>query len=121
MTIESYLILENVSTESTDLSVYTYSDKKPGAGYSLRNNGLHTVQFQLDNFKGAIKLQGTLEKYPGEADWIDLNYDSGNSLDALDSSVHSTDEIRNFTGNWLWIRVGYVLEQGTIQSIRYNF
>lgn len=121
MTIESYLILENVTIESADLDIFKYSDKKPGAGYSMRHSGIHTVQFQLDNFKGTLKLQGTLELYPGENDWIDLDYDSGLPLYSLDSTAKTVDEARNFTGNWLWIRAAYVLEQGTIVSIRYNF
>lgn len=121
MTIESVTLLSDISTESADLSVFSYSDKQKGAGYNRRSSGLHTIHFQLDDFKGTIKIQGTLNLYPGDSDWVDLEFDSGNSLESLDSSSLSSDEMRNITGNWVWIRCAYVLEQGTIRVIRYNF
>jgi len=120
MTVESILLLGTTSVESQDLTIYSYSDKKKGAGYNRRADGLHTVQFQLDQFKGSINIQGTLELYPGEKDWVDLEYDQGNSLESLDSTELTTNEIRNITGNWVWIRAAWVLEQGTITRIRYN-
>lgn len=121
MTTESITLLSSISAESPDLEIYFYSEKQKGAGYNRRADGLHTVNFQLDQFKGSIKIQGTLQMYPGENDWIDIEFDSGGSLESLDSTILSSDESRNFTGNWLWIRAAYVLEQGTIISIRYNF
>lgn len=121
MTIESVLLLSNISNESQDLSVFSYSEKQKGAGYSRRADGLHTLHFQLNEFKGSIKIQGTLQLYPGDIDWIDLEFDNGNSFESIDSSSLSADEMRNITGNWVWIRCAYVLEQGTITSIRYNF
>jgi len=120
MTVESTLILQQESTESPDLTVYSYSDKHKGAGYHRRSDGLHTVRFMFDDFKGSVKIQGSLELYPGETDWVDLEFDQGDSLESLDSTAITTNEIRNITGNWLWIRAAWILEQGTIQEIRYN-
>jgi hypothetical protein len=119
MSTESITLLSSISTESMDLEIY--SAKQKGAGYHRRADGLHTVHFQLDQFKGSIKIQGTLQMYPGEDDWVDLEFDSGSSLESIDSTNLTSDESRNFTGNWLWIRAAYTLEQGTIISIRYNF
>ena len=121
MTIESVSLLSNITAESADLSVFTYSEKQKGAGYSRRSDATHTIHFQLNEFKGTVKIQGTLALYPGDRDWVDLEYDSGSSLESVDSSSLTSDEMRNITGNWVWIRCAYVLEQGTITSIRYNF
>jgi hypothetical protein len=121
MSVESFLLLAQTSTESADLQVYSYGDKSRGAGYFRKAGGLHTLLFVLDNFKGSIKIQGTLEMYPGDNDWIDLDYTNGSALDSLDSTVLTTNETRNILGNWLWIRAAYIIEQGTISEIRYNF
>ena len=119
MSTESITLLSSISTESSDLEIY--SAKQKGAGYHRRADGLHTVHFQLDQFKGSIKIQGTLQMYPGEDDWVDLEFDSGSSLESIDSTNLTSDESRNFTGNWLWIRAAYNLQNGTINQIRYNF
>lgn len=118
---KNYILIENFSTESTNLDEYTYSDKKIGSGYYRRGNGVHTVQFSLSDFRGSIKLQGTLDLYPGEKSWSDIGFTAGDSLDSVDSSNITADQTRNFLGNWVWIRAAYVLEQGTIVLIRYTF
>jgi hypothetical protein len=120
MPIETVILVESESGESPDLETFSYSDKKPGAGYHRRADGLHTVQFELNDFKGSIKIQGTLESYPGDNDWVDLSFDSGSPLESLDSSPLITNAVRNITGNWVWIRASWVLEQGSITRIRYN-
>jgi hypothetical protein len=121
MAEKNYILIDNVNTESSDLSTFVFSDKKQGAGYNRRSDGLHTVQFELDQFKGSIKIQGTLDLYPGDNSWSDISYSSGSDLIALDSTALTTNETRNFLGNWLWIRAAYVLEQGTIVKIRYTY
>lgn len=118
---KNYILIENFSTESTDLDKYSYSDKKIGSGYYRKGDGLHTVEISLDNFKGSIKLQGTLDLYPGENSWSDLRFVTGNDLESVDSSNITANLTRNFKGNWIWVRSAHVLEQGTIQSIRYTF
>lgn len=117
MAFETVTLLENISAEDT---VYNYSDKKIGAGYHRKSSGLHTFQFELENFKGTVKIQGTLELYPGDDDWVDLDFDSGSPLEALDSTPLVANATRNITGNWLWIRAAYILEQGTITKIRFS-
>ena len=121
MSIESIVLVSNYSIDSSPLSE-AYSAKQPGAGHHTFNNGLHTVEFILDNFKGSIKIQATLALYPGDADWIDIIYDNeGLQLEALDSTPATITAIRNFTGKFVWIRAAYTLEQGTITQIRYNY
>jgi hypothetical protein len=121
MAEKNYILVENESIESSDLSTFVFSEKQQGSGYNKRTGGLHTAQFELDQFKGSIKLQGTLDLYPGDLSWSDISYTSGSDLTALDSTALTTNETRNFLGNWVWIRAGYVLEQGTIVKIRYTF
>lgn len=118
MSKESYVLVSNVTSESAD-STYIYSDKKQGAGYHRQNNSLHTVIYQVDSFVGVIKLQGTLEIYPGENDWVDLS-DTVIGLDN-DSSAWTATQSINFTGNFVWLRAVYNLQNGTIIQIRYNY
>jgi hypothetical protein len=78
--------------------------------------------FEFNNFKGSVKLQGSLELYPGDNDWVDVVYDnSAENLESLDSTPLAINEIRNFTGNFVWIRLGYRLIEGTITQVRYNY
>ena len=117
MAIENTVLLTVTSTES---AVYLYSDKQKGAGYHRLENPLHTAVFQFNNFKGSVKIQATLVLYPSDDDWFDVEYDSGNSLEAVDSTPLLTTTSRNFTGNFIWIRAAYRLEEGTITEIRYS-
>ena len=117
MSTESTILLSNITAESApgDSSL-AYSNKKKGAGYHKRYSSLHTATFDVDSFVGTIKLQATLELYPGDNDWFDI---AGTTIGG-DSSVWSTVQPVNFTGNFVWIRAAYNLQDGTINEIRYN-
>lgn len=116
MSTENHILITNVSQESVDSS-FAYSSKNKGAGYNKNNDGVHTVVYSVDSFVGTIKMQGTLELYPGEEDWVDI---AGTELGG-DSSVFNTSQNRTFTGKFVWIRAAYNLQNGTITQIRYNF
>ena len=116
MTTENIILLSNIDTESADSS-FSYSEKNKGSGYNKNNDGVHTAVYSLDSFVGTIKMQGTLELYPGEDDWVDI---AGTELGG-DSSVFSASQSRTFVGKFLWIRAAYNLQNGTITQIRYNF
>lgn len=118
MSKESYVLISNITSESA-AGAYVYSDKKQGAGYHRQSNGLHTTIYQVDSFIGVIKLQGTLELYPGDNDWVDID-ETILGLDD-DSTVWSSTQSINFTGNFVWIRAAYNLLNGTIVQIRYNY
>lgn len=123
MSIQNTILIDNYSTETWDGAstvAYTYSDKQKGAGYHSKNNGIHTAVFQLDNFVGDIKLQGSLERYPSDLDWFDIEFENQQLISFLDSSIATSTETRNFTGNFIWIRAAFRLINGTIVSIRYN-
>lgn len=107
MSNESYILLENTSTID---SSFNFSDKNKGAGYHKFNNGVHTYVYATSDFIGTIKLQGTLEEFPGDDDWVDISV-----TEETGSSNGS------FTGNFLWIRAAYTIENGSITQIRYNF
>lgn len=118
MSKESYILVSNITSESA-VGAYVYSEKQQGAGYHRQNDSLHTVIYQVDNFIGVIKLQGTLEIYPGENDWADIS-DTVLGLND-DSSAWTTTQSINFTGNFVWLRAAYSLQNGTIAQIRYNY
>jgi hypothetical protein len=53
---------------------------------------------------------------------VDVIYDnSAENLESLDSTPLATNEMRNFTGNFVWIRLGHRLIEGTITQVRYNY
>jgi hypothetical protein len=116
MSTENHILLSNITIESIDSS-FSYSEKNKGAGYNRNNDGVHTVVYSVDSFIGTVKMQGTLELYPGETDWVDI---AGTELGG-DSSVFSASQSRTFVGKFLWIRAAYNLQNGTITQIRYNF
>jgi len=118
MSTENRILLSNISLESADSS-FIYGDKKQGAGYHRLFNPLHTVTYQVDSFIGVIKLQGTLSLYPAESDWFDI---AGTEIGlGDDSTAWSPTNSVNFTGNYVWIRAAYNLQNGTIVEIRYNY
>lgn len=121
MSIESTILLENFSDDSQP-STFRYTDKSKGWGYHRRlGSAQHTAQISYENFVGEIKFQATLALYPDDNDWFDIIYDD-NALSIVADSTAPTDSIvRNFTGNFVYIRAVYRLEQGTIQEIRYNY
>ena len=120
MSTETIVLLSNANNDSLPSS-WQYSDKNRGAGYYKNSNGVHTVSFEFDNFKGGLKIQATLELYPGDNDWFDVSYDSSSvDLTALDSTPLVGTAVCTFTGKFVFIRAAYMLEEGTITEIRYN-
>jgi hypothetical protein len=117
MSIETKVLLENITAESAG-SVVSYGNKNKGAGYHKNNNGMHTIFYQFDNFIGSVNIQGTLELYPGDNDWVDVD---GTLIEISDSSALTSNEVRNFVGKFVYIRAAYNLQNGTISEIRYNY
>lgn len=123
MSFETFNLLENITVFSaygrgynpvTDVDTVFYSDKNRGAGYYKKNDGLHTVLFHTEAFVGEITIQATLELYPADADWIDIHTETF----ALDSS--NSNRSTNITGNFVFIRAKYHIEDGEIVTVRYN-
>jgi len=110
---ESITLAENIAIEST---AFEFTFKNKGAGYAGRLDTTTTVQYLLDNFSGTVKMQGTLELYPGDNDWVDID----STVVDDDSSSADDDYVFSFNGNFVWLRAAYKLTDGTILSIRYN-
>lgn len=118
MSTESRLLLSNINTESADSS-FSYGEKSQGAGYHKISNPLHTATYQVSDFIGTIKIQATLALYPDNSDWFDV---TGTEVGlGQDSSAWTTTNSVNFTGNFVWIRAAYNIQNGTIVEIRYNY
>lgn len=116
MSVENKILLSNIIAEATD-STFSYGEKKKGAGYHKNSDGVHTAAYQVENFIGTIKLQATLELYPGNDDWFDI---SGTEFGGDSSIFVSAIDSVTFTGKFVWIRAAYNLQNGTITEIRYN-
>lgn len=117
MNIETILLLDNTSTEAVS-DGFSYGEKRKGAGYHKNNNGIHTALFQFDNFIGTAKIQGTLELYPNDVDFVDIE---GTEISVGDSSALTLNESRTFVGKFVYIRAAYYVQNGTITGIRYNY
>ena len=110
------------------------SDKVKGDGYYGFVDGVHTVFWQVTNFVGVIKLQGTLAQTPTSSDWfdIDLKSNDGNYTITADglvsesvatsvtySSATSESKAYNFVGNIVWIRASICsFTAGTVNTIQ---
>jgi hypothetical protein len=122
MSIENTILLSNIKSEAINAD-FSYSEKRKGAGYHRLGDGLHTAVYTVNDFKGTIKLQGTLSLYPGDEDWFDIdNTEIGGDSSAIVGDEGQNYSIsRNFTGNFMWIRAAYNLQDGTIVDLRFNY
>jgi hypothetical protein len=117
MSIESFILLDNISTEAS-VGNFTYGEKNKGAGFGRRSDGLHTIVYIVNAFTGTVKIQGTLELYPADTDWIDLD-----TLDLGSDSTIATENTAysaNITGNFVWLRAAHCIQDGTV-TVRYNY
>jgi len=118
MSTEIITLLSNVSQEATPGdSSFAYSGKQKGAGYHKYNDGVHTVVYDFNQFVGTVKIQATLELYPGDSDWFDV---VGTEVGGDSTVINSSATSYTFTGKFVWIRAAYNLQNGTITEIRYN-
>lgn len=88
-----------------------------GAGYYNYYDGLHTLSVQLTDFVGSLVVQATLEKEPTESDWFNIvDTQIGNTV-----SSTTINTFKNFTGNFVWVRVAITnFTAGTINKVLYN-
>lgn len=107
-------ILESTSYTSESTVV---GDPFKGDGYYGRSDGLHTVAYYLTGFLGVIKIQGTLAANPIESDWFDI----ADTTAGDGSTVLTENTFKNFTGNFMWIRVVVTeFAAGTINKVLYK-
>lgn len=88
-----------------------------GDGYYGRTDGLHTVAYYLNDFVGEVKIQATLVLEPSESDWFTVD----NTAVGDGSTVLTENTYRNFTGNFVWIRVSVEnFTAGNIKKVTYS-
>ena len=100
---------------NTDTVTVT-SDPVKGAGYYGFGFGLHTVNYQITDFIGEIKMQATLAAIPSDADWFDID-----GTDQVNTSSTTSSNIYNFSGNFVWVRATFTYTSGTVNKISYNY
>ncbi len=107
-----------LSATTHDGSTETVTGEKfKGDGFYGRADGLHTVAYYLVGFLGTIRIQGTLATDPNDSDWFDIvDTQYGDS-----STILTENTFRNFTGNFVWIRVAITdFAAGTVSRVLYN-
>lgn len=106
------ILTQNTHPGDSSTQTITGSDFK-GDGYYGRSDGFHTIQYDLDNFRGTITIQGTLSVEPESSDWFSV-YEQGYTNET------TTSKVTNFTGNYVWIRAVVEYTQGTVNNIKLN-
>ena len=108
----SETILSNQVHAGDSTNTTVTGEKFKGDGYYGRSDGFHTVQYNLADFNGTIKMQGTLATTPTEADYFDIA--------GTESQGSNGSYFYNFTGNCVWVRVVVNYTSGTVQSVLLN-
>ena len=97
------------------------SNPRPGAGYHQKYDNLHTFVLSFANWSGELKIQGTLELFPGDDSWVDLVDNAGQTMSyGNDSSDYDSSITANVRGNFIWIRATGTVNSGTIQQIQFS-
>ena len=110
-----------VDYPNTGTSTMVYiSDKVKGDGYFGGSDGFHTVMYTAGpDFVGTVTMQATLASAPSEADWFNIT-NTTSTYRLVDARDTGTVDLRNFIGNFVWVRGHISIEQGVVSSIRYN-
>lgn len=116
MAARSETILSN-QTHPDDSTVESLvGERFKGDGYYGRSDGIHTVQYIHAGFQGIIAMQGTLAVNPQEEDWFTIS-ETVSEIE-LDSAEKSKSSIKNFVGNFVWVRVAVSdWTTGTINAV----
>ena len=115
----SEITLSNQSHPGDSTTQTVTGEKYKGDGYYGRSDGFHTVQYNISGnsdsaFTGTITMQATLATLPTDDDWFTV---SGTT--AVYDQFYGS-ETKNFTGNYVWVRVYVSYTDGTISSILLN-
>lgn len=110
-TSTNLLTLQKYDPE-VEITEYT-GDPCPGDGYFGKLDGIHTIQYSLTDFIGAIIFQVALVFEPTEDDWATI-YCKEHELYSESESV-----IENIIGNFIWVRAGIRdWKHGSVNVIR---
>ena len=112
-----------------------YSNKLEGSGYYQLGERTHAVAYTIEGaFIGTCTVQVSMTPAPGENDWIDLP-DTKQVYNGLETtggagiaggfsgavSRPTKTNLREFTGDYAWVRTKLEISRGTLQAIKYNF
>jgi hypothetical protein len=111
------------STHSSDSSTQELvGNIYKGDGYYGRSDGLHTIQYALNGFRGTVIIEATLAAEPQDEDWFTVYSQAHNVSGSLpDSTLQRESVIENFIGNYVWIRARIAnWTDGTVNFIKLN-
>jgi hypothetical protein len=112
-----------------------YSNRIEGSGYYGLGSRTHYVSYTVEGaFKGTCTVEVSNSPNPVDQDWtvasstvveylgLETTGSAGVSggFSGAVSRPTKTD-IREFTGNYAWVRVRLDISRGTLQAIKYNF
>ena len=109
-TSETILTTQTHPADSSSVTVTGSAFK--GDGYYGRSDGIHTIQYDITQFIGTIKIQASLATTPTDADYFDV-------FTTTETST-TVSAIQNFTGNYVWIRAAITYTGGSVNSIKLN-
>jgi hypothetical protein len=121
---------ESVGTTSTVAVVYPntatstlvyLSEKAKGDGYYGASDGLHTVMYVADSsFIGSMIIEATLATEPSKVDWFPILDTEVFYNEFSERPESTTTDMRNFVGNFVWVRGRVTIDQGTVLMVQYN-
>jgi len=103
-----------------------YSEPLEASGY-YNGSGLHTVTYSpwwqestnnltvINNFRGNVIIQASLESSPNESDWFNVD-----STYSVFTQENYGNVLHNFRGNYVWIRAKVVINAGVLREIAVN-
>ena len=114
------LITNNVYDGSNPIDSIV-GEKYQGDGYYGSTDGFHTVQYNISEFVGRIRIQASLATVPEEADWFTLAETTHVAVVDDSTDISSGGFVYNFTGNYVFVRA-WVTDwtDGTVLSVLLN-
>lgn len=112
-------------TPNYNHKVYTTSAMSGPALRSGSSNGLNTISIQNSGFEGSFQLQGTLLTNPtADSDWFTINPNGQtNIFDQVtinNTTNTQTTDAFIFDGNFMYIRIKFIIIKGSIDKILYR-
>ena len=112
-----------------------YSNRLEGSGYFQLGSRAHIVSYTVEGaFKGTCTVEVSYSPNPVEKDWqaVSSTVVEYTGLETTGSagvsggfsgtvSRPTKTDIREFTGDYAWVRVRLDISRGTLQAIKYNF
>ena len=112
-----------------------YSNRIEGSGYFQLGARTHCVAYTVQGaFKGTCSVEVSYSPNPVDQDWtlVESTVVEYLGLETTGSagvsggfsgavSRPSKTDLREFTGDYAWVRVRLDISRGTLQAIKYNF